>query len=129
MPRYFFHVTNGRATLDAEETELADMDAVRAEAVRTAGEILSSEDARLFCTHDWQMTVADERGKTVFSLRFETEEYDQSHRPATASVCNWARSRLATQSPAGVALHCKSQVFSPVDQALRRPKRWNGLAA
>jgi hypothetical protein len=73
MPRYFFHVTDGRAMIDAEGTELANIDAVRA--VRTAGEILAAEDASLFSTQDWQMTVADEDGKAVFSLRFETKEY------------------------------------------------------
>ena len=62
MPRYFFHVMDGRAMIDAEGTELANMDAVRAEAVRTAGEILAAEDANLFRAQDWQMTVADADG-------------------------------------------------------------------
>jgi len=49
--------------------------AVRAEAIRTSGEILAGEDATLLSNQDWQMTVADEGGKTVFSVRFETKEY------------------------------------------------------
>lgn len=77
MPRYFFPVMDGRALVDTDGTELADMDAVRAEAVRTAGEILAAEDPGLFSEHDWRMTVADNRGKTVFSLYLKATDYTE----------------------------------------------------
>jgi hypothetical protein len=76
MPRYFFHVMDGRAQVDSEGTELPDITAVRKEAVRTAGEMLAGADvAQLPSGMPWQMTVADETGKTVYSLRFESKDY------------------------------------------------------
>jgi len=77
MSRYFFHVIDGSSELDSEGTELPDMVAVRSEAVRTAGEMLASEDADLFRDHPWQMSVVDESGATVLSLSFEAKEYDR----------------------------------------------------
>jgi hypothetical protein len=65
---------DGRALVDTDGTELADMAAVRAEAVRTAGEILADEDPSRFSEHDWQMTVADDKGKTVFLLYFKATD-------------------------------------------------------
>ena len=40
MPRYFFHLNDGHTALDAEGTELADLNAARQEAVRFSGEVL-----------------------------------------------------------------------------------------
>ena len=77
MPRYYFHVMDGRAVVDTDGTELPDLAAVRKEAVRTAGEILSAVDVtQLPNGQPWQMTVADATGKTVYSLRFEARDYD-----------------------------------------------------
>ena len=47
MPRYFFHVMDGRAHVDTEGSELAGLDEVRSEAIRAAGEILADQ-GRLF---------------------------------------------------------------------------------
>jgi hypothetical protein len=82
MPRYFFHVMDGRASIDMEGTELTGMDSVRVEAIRTAGDILSDYLPGALAKDPWQMTVADENGATVYSLRFEAKEYDgHSHSP------------------------------------------------
>jgi hypothetical protein len=44
MPRYFFHVCNGDGfTEDEVGTELADFDAAKAEAIRTARVIMGDE--------------------------------------------------------------------------------------
>ena len=75
MPRYFFHVMDGRASLDREGVELAGLDEVRAEAIRTAGEILRETSGSLWSGCPWNMTVADAAGDTVFTLRFTAYEY------------------------------------------------------
>jgi hypothetical protein len=76
MPRYFFHVMDGQVTIDGEGTELAGPDEVRREAVRAAGEILANGEASSISDgHSWHMTVADEAGKTVLTLRFKLEAY------------------------------------------------------
>ncbi|HEV7255253.1 MAG TPA: hypothetical protein VGN97_19370 [Mesorhizobium sp.] len=75
MPRFFFHVMDGRALIDHEGTEVPDAQAARAEALRTAGEILRSEGTSHWAGDKWQMTVADEKGNTVFSLSFEVTDY------------------------------------------------------
>ena len=70
MPRYFFHVQDGRDMPDDEGTVLADGAAARVMAVTTAGELIR-DHARAFWTHgDWQMQVVDEQGATVCELRF-----------------------------------------------------------
>lgn len=43
MPRYFLHVIDGRAIIDAEGTEYPDLEQARLAAVRTAGRIIESE--------------------------------------------------------------------------------------
>lgn len=77
MPRYFFHVMDGRAIVDLDGTELAGLAAVRTEAIRAAGAILTSEETGLTNAGPWQMTVANEGGDTVFSLRFEASTYEK----------------------------------------------------
>jgi hypothetical protein len=81
MPRFFFHVMDGKAIVDTEGTLIASMGEVRREAIRTAGEILAREDMQLLSETPWQMTVADEVGRTVYSLRFESKDY-----PAASTV-------------------------------------------
>jgi hypothetical protein len=78
MPRYFFHVMDGRALVDAEGTELAGLDEVRAEAIRTAGEMLADKGMLFWKGTAWQMTVADEAGDTVLTLRFSADDHGRS---------------------------------------------------
>ena len=77
MPRYFFHVMDGRASIDHEGTELAGIEQARAEAIRTAGEMLRQDSAGLWSGHPWQMTVADETGCTQFSLSFSARDHSR----------------------------------------------------
>lgn len=44
MSKYFFHVINGKAVVDDQGVELADMDAMCSEAARSAGEMIASGD-------------------------------------------------------------------------------------
>ena len=70
MPRYVFNIADGNGaqplTLD-----LPDIRSARAEAVKAACRILC-EDADAFWSQggDWQMTVANEHGLTLFTLIF-----------------------------------------------------------
>jgi hypothetical protein len=75
MPRYFFHVMDGRAHVDTEGSELAGLDEVRSEAIRAAGEILADQGRLFWKGNTWQMTVADAAGDTVLTLRFSADEH------------------------------------------------------
>jgi hypothetical protein len=75
MPRYFFHVIDGRASMDAEGTELPGLEEARTQAIVTAGEILRQSATHLCSGAPWQMTVADAQGDTVFTLRFPADDH------------------------------------------------------
>jgi hypothetical protein len=78
MPRYFFHVFDGQVSIDQDGTELAGTTEVYRQAITAAGEILANGEAfSMIDGHPWNMTVADETGKTVMTLRFTTEVYGQ----------------------------------------------------
>ncbi len=76
MPRYYFHVMDGRALVDTEGTDMASLDEMRMEAIRMAGRVLSDDADRMSDRRPWQMTVADETGTTVFSLKFEADYHE-----------------------------------------------------
>ena len=73
MPRYFFHVRHDAEMPDHDGIELAGPEEVRAEAIRTAGEMIK-DDGRHFWQVEWQMRVTNEAGETVCALRFSAEE-------------------------------------------------------
>ena len=70
MPRYFFHVQDGRDLPDHEGTVLADAEAARVAAVFTSGEMIRAHARKFWEDADWQMYVTDEQGATVCDLRF-----------------------------------------------------------
>ena len=72
MPRYFFHIRDGRDYPDDEGTELPNLAAVRAEALKASGEMLRDNKggADFWSGHDWTMTVMDDKGGMVLTLRF-----------------------------------------------------------
>ena len=72
MPRYYFHVRDGRDLPDTEGSELPDLHAVRLEALRASGEMLRGNKgaAEFWSGDDWTMTVVDEDGRSVLTLRF-----------------------------------------------------------
>ena len=76
MPRYFFHVIDGRDILDNEGTEFPNLRYVRAEAIRTAGAILHDEGDRFWNGTEWQMNVTDTSGQSVLKLRFSADDQD-----------------------------------------------------
>lgn len=74
MPRYFFHVLDGYAIIDREQTELPDFREARAEAIQTAGAILRDKGDEFWTDTEWQMTVTDASGQSVLKLRFPADE-------------------------------------------------------
>ncbi len=73
MPRYFFNVKDGQTMLDTDGVELADMDAVRKQAVIATGTMLSDHGAEFWKDRDWRMWVEGEAGSTVCALRVTGE--------------------------------------------------------
>ncbi|MET4842648.1 DUF6894 family protein [Bradyrhizobium japonicum] len=60
MPRYYFHVLNGKNFIDDVGTEADDIEALKAEAVAFAGGILKSErPTDMWRGIAWQMRVTD----------------------------------------------------------------------
>jgi hypothetical protein len=72
VPRFFFHVRDGKDLPDTEGSELPDLDAIRTEAIRASGEMLrdSKGRAEFWSGDDWAMTVMDDKGGMVLTLRF-----------------------------------------------------------
>jgi len=77
VPRYFFHVRDGRDFPDDEGSEFPDLDAARAEAIRASGEMLRGNNgtAEFWSGDDWTMNVTDGTGKAVLTLRFSGTEH------------------------------------------------------
>lgn len=75
MPRYFFHVIDGASFRDETGTELPDIDAARAQAIRLSGEILQETGARFWNGTAWKLIVTDNDERTLFELRFSAEEH------------------------------------------------------
>jgi hypothetical protein len=73
MPRYFFDVFDGVHSPDPDGTELADLSAVKSEAISTAGAMLRDIDGHL--DTEWRMEVTDEGGRPVLSLRFSAIQH------------------------------------------------------
>jgi hypothetical protein len=74
MSRYFFHVRDGVSDEDEEGVELADLEAVRKEAVSTAASILRDLAAEPWLTRAWALEVTDQEGQVVFRLAVREEE-------------------------------------------------------
>jgi hypothetical protein len=76
MSRYFFHVFNGKAMIDRVGHDLAGMEAVRQEAVRASGQILSN-DGYTWKGEAWSMVVVDAADNVVFSTSFSVDPHDR----------------------------------------------------
>ena len=74
MPRYFFHVIDGREIIDNDGTELLGLKEARAEAIRTAGAILRDEGDKFWNGEEWHMNVTDAAGQSVLKLRFSADD-------------------------------------------------------
>ncbi len=74
MPRYFFHVIDGRSIIDREGTEFPNLRYARAEAIRLAGAILPDEGDEFWDGTEWHMNVTDASGQSVLKLRFSADD-------------------------------------------------------
>ena len=74
MPRYFFNIIDGYSLVDEEGTELPDIYAAQAMAIRTSGEVLRDMGAKFWNDTEWKLEVLDEHGEILFVLHFSAEE-------------------------------------------------------
>jgi hypothetical protein len=74
MPRYFFHVIDGREIIDSEGSELADLKEARMEAIRLAGSILRDEGDKFWNGSEWHMNVTDASVLSVLKLCFAAQD-------------------------------------------------------
>jgi hypothetical protein len=60
MPRYYFHIHDGMSLPDKEGTEIADLDAAKAEAIKLAAGVLRNGCADVFWNGTpWRLDVTD----------------------------------------------------------------------
>ena len=65
MPRYFFNVGDSRKKGDGEGVVLKNLNEARAQAIKTAGEILVAEGTSFWVKGRWGITVVNAAGATV----------------------------------------------------------------
>ena len=68
MPRFYFHIEDDSEIIDDLGTELSSNAAAKCEALRYASRLICDEAERYWDAGEFQMTVADENGLTLFSL-------------------------------------------------------------
>jgi len=73
MPRYFFHLRDGREHLDDEGVELSGAAEARSQAVVASAEALRDHGGKFWQHTEWRLWVTDEAGETVCALRFSAE--------------------------------------------------------
>ena len=74
MPRYFFNILDRQMSPDDIGTEVPDVDAAQAEAVRATGQMLQEAAERVRQGRDWVMEVTDDRGIALFVVRVAVED-------------------------------------------------------
>ncbi len=73
MPRYFFHLTGGRISIDREGTELPNMDNARREAILYAAETLR-EQPDLASTGELRVDVTEAGGELLLTVAITARE-------------------------------------------------------
>jgi hypothetical protein len=72
--RYFFNVYNGFARKDEIGSELPDVAAAQAEAIRLASDLLAPEAAMIWKGEDWYIEVTTgATGEVVFTIKFSAK--------------------------------------------------------
>jgi hypothetical protein len=75
VPRYFFHIRDGKDIHDTDGVELAGVAEARHQAVATAGEMIRTDGHTVWNGSEWCMDVTDEAGIPVFTLRFSADDH------------------------------------------------------
>ncbi|WP_342153626.1 DUF6894 family protein [Methylorubrum sp. SB2] len=70
MPRYHFHIHDGRTIIDTDGLELADAAQARRMAIRISGQYFEDEADLIALGEEWRMEVTDARGLILFRLDF-----------------------------------------------------------
>jgi hypothetical protein len=70
MPRYHFNIHDGADFPDEEGSELIDLAAARATAVRLAADLLKEGAAHFWNGEGWRVDVTDDQGLLLFTLMF-----------------------------------------------------------
>ena len=68
MPRFYFHIHDGRDQFDMDGTELPDRETAHVEAIRLTGAVLRDEARRVAAGDRWIMDVTDETGRPVYQV-------------------------------------------------------------
>jgi hypothetical protein len=74
MPRFYFHVHDGKSIIDDVGTELPDWRTARVETIRLAGHILQDEAHLIALGEDWRIGVTDRSGLLLFQMTFQVIE-------------------------------------------------------
>lgn len=70
MSRFYFNVEDGTSLTDDVGSELDNIDAAKTLAMQYAGQLIGDGGAALYDRGDWEMRVADDGGRTLFTLIF-----------------------------------------------------------
>jgi hypothetical protein len=69
MPTFYFHTEDGERLTDTEGSDLADIAAAEDAAVQILAESLRGNSKLFWDNGSYSITVADDRGLTLFSLQ------------------------------------------------------------
>ena len=68
MPRFYFHIRDGRDQFDMDGIELPDEATAQVEAIRLTGAVLRDETKHVIRAPSWTMDVTDETGRPVYRV-------------------------------------------------------------
>jgi hypothetical protein len=84
MALHYFHLANGRTTLDPKGTDLPDLNSVRKEAIRAMRELLNLGDEDSLWSGEpfrvWVTSKPNGAGTVVLTLELQTERPQTIHR-------------------------------------------------
>lgn len=78
MPRFYFHVFDGKAIIDGEGTDLPDLDTARLHAVEIASSLLRGSIKQWPGKHGWRVVVVDGRRNVIATLVFGVEQNEDT---------------------------------------------------
>ncbi|WP_435404741.1 DUF6894 family protein [Methylobacterium longum] len=78
MPRYYFHIQDGKNIRDDEGTQLPGLSSARDVAIRTLGELLRDGWDNDHLTEGLTMHVVDEGGIEVITLHVSLEMHKET---------------------------------------------------
>ncbi|MFL6762449.1 MAG: DUF6894 family protein [Sphingomicrobium sp.] len=83
MARYYFNIDDGAGIEDTVGMELSSLAEAKCEAVSYAGRLICDHAGRFWNSGDWNMTVTNENGLSLFSLQLVGTE-SPAIRPVTS---------------------------------------------